>query len=105
MKQVHTAAEATQARVVRQFLEAEGIDVLIKGEYLDTLKGGVPLPEAMPTVWVLKDEDEARALEVVAAYVNGAAVAGDAEPWTCASCGETHAAQFGACWNCGGLNE
>ncbi len=102
MKRVHTAAEATEARVVRQLLEAEGIGVLIKGEFLDTLTGAIPLPETMPTVWVLDPADEPRAREVIAAYLRGSGADGGAEPWTCSGCGEEQAAQFGACWKCGG---
>ncbi len=102
MKCVHTAPEATEARVVQQLLEAEGIRVLVKGEYIDTLRGAIPLPEAMPTVWVLDPVDEKRAREVLAAYVSGRVEGGDAEPWTCPGCGEEHAAQFRACWECGG---
>jgi hypothetical protein len=102
MKRVHTAAEATQARVVRQLLEAEGIAVLVKGEYLDTLRGGIPLPDAMPTVWVLDDADEDRAREVLRSYVQGDGPGGTGELWTCSGCGEEHDGQFGACWSCGG---
>ena len=102
MKLVHTASEATEARVVRQLLEAEGLAVLVKGEYLDTLRGEIPLPEAMPTVWVLDDGEEPRAREILAAYLTGNGGGGERQPWTCAGCGEEHDAQLGACWKCGG---
>ena len=91
-----------EARLVRQLLEAEGLAVLIKGEHSDSLHGEIPIPESMPTVWVLGDGDEGRAREVLEAYLTGEGGAGGEERWTCPGCGEEHAAQFGACWNCGG---
>ena len=82
-------------------VKGEYLDTL-KGEYLDTLKGAIPLPEAMPTVWVLEDSDEDRAKEILAAHAQKAAAEGSDVPWTCEGCGEEHASQFGACWKCGG---
>lgn len=99
MKLVHTAAQSTEARVLRQLLEAEGLAVLVKGEHIDTLRGEIPIPEAMPTVWVLDDAEESRAREILASYLTGAGETGEA--WTCGGCGEEHDAQFGACWSCG----
>ena len=101
MKRVHVASDSAQARLLQQLLEAEGLGVLVKGEYLDTLRGEIPLPEALPEVWVLEDEQEERAREIVSEHLTGPALAETEASWVCPGCSEELEPQFRACWSCG----
>jgi hypothetical protein len=93
---IYRAVGAADVYLVRDFLVGHGIVSELRGELLQGLGGGIPIPDAMPQLWVAR-QDAAQALELVKAYQK------PVEPgpeWTCSSCGERHAAVFSQCWNC-----
>ena len=103
MKKVFIAKHPTEAHLVRGVLEAEGIHAEVQGESLFGSRGEAPVTaDTLPSVWVLADEDELRASEVLADFgkwdvpadVQGAA-------WVCPNCGERVEVQFQQCWRCG----
>lgn len=88
------ATGPADAWLVRDWLECNGIRVLIRGD-LASLRGEIPFLEAAPSVWVLT-EDRQRADEAMAVYNAPRLVH---PKWRC-SCGEENEANFGSCWQC-----
>ncbi|PIP81119.1 MAG: hypothetical protein COW84_01605 [Gammaproteobacteria bacterium CG22_combo_CG10-13_8_21_14_all_40_8] len=97
---VYSAGTAIDAQIVFDHLEAAGFDVMISGSALAGAVGELPA-NLSPSIQLLNDEDylQARALveelEIDLNHVNT-----DSD-WICANCGESLAANFGQCWNCG----
>lgn len=102
MKQVFAARDGTEAHFVKGLLESHGLTVTVRGEDLWGTRGEVPFVDAWPTVWVIDDEREAEAREVVRQYeatVEGPTTEGTA--WRCPKCGQDLEPQFTTCWSCG----
>lgn len=79
-------------------LANEGIASAVRSPALGAALGEVPPIAAWAEVWIA---DAAR-LDDAHRLVRRAMNRDDeGAPWTCASCGETHGAAFGACWQCG----
>ena len=127
MKKVHTAAEPTEAELVRGYLEANGIEAIVLGDALWGARGELPFtPDTLPTVWVLHDADFESACSLIRSRKGSAAVThcpncgydltGLPEArcpecgqpfskpalWTCPTCGEQIEEQFTECWKCAG---
>jgi hypothetical protein len=78
----------------KNLVEAAGIRVLVRNQYLSSAMGELPPAECEAQVWVLEERDFEKARQIL-----------DSQPpagpdWTC-SCGETLGAQFSQCWRCG----
>lgn len=102
MKQVHIARHAAEAHLVQGFLESHGIEAEVRGEYLTS--GWGELPVDVCSVWISDDRQYARANALVIAYFKGTMAQEYAsERWTCPACGEPLEGQFTACWNCGAM--
>jgi hypothetical protein len=99
MKTVFTARTATEAHLVCQLLEVEGIESTIRGERLAAIVGEVPCDDSWPQVQV-DDADAERAQAVVDGFLENRTHA-EGPRWTCAGCGEAHESQFAECWSCG----
>jgi len=78
----------------KNLLEAAGIRVLIRNQYLSSAMGELPPAECQAEVWVLDDADAGRAEEVLRWKPP------PGPDWRC-SCGETLGGQFTQCWSCG----
>ena len=104
MKKVYSARDEVDAHLVQGLLEQQGIESTVQSEGLTGIIGTVQASdESLPSLWV-RDEDEARANEALAAIKQGAKPSPDAPqaaPWKCPKCGEEIEAQFTECWNCG----
>src|SRR5688572_17205992 len=100
MKPLHTARHATEAHLIRGYLESHGISALVRGEFLT---GGIgELPADICKVWIIDDRELARADELLRQFLRGDAARAHAhQPWHCAGCGEAIEGQFTDCWNCG----
>ena len=70
-----------------------GIETLVKNAILSSAMGELPPAECQAELWVLNDEDAARAHSVIHARITG-------PEWSC-SCGEKLGPQFTQCWRCG----
>jgi hypothetical protein len=97
MKRVFVGETLADVGLLKQLLEHEGLDCYVRNEQLGGALGEVPFLECMPELWVLRNDDAERATALIAAAQAPVA----ANPWTCASCGERHEAQYAACWRCG----
>lgn len=100
MKQIHAARHAPEAHLIKGFLESQGIEAVVRGEYLTS--GWGELPADVCTVWITDDAQFDRANELLIAFLNGSiARQFGAERWQCPRCNETLEGQFTECWNCG----
>lgn len=100
MKQLHTARHAVEAHLIRGFLGSHGIAAEVRGEYLTS--GWGELPVDVCSVWVVDDAQYEPANELLIAFLSGSfARKFSGERWTCPQCAEKLEGQFTACWNCG----
>ena len=93
MKRVFGSYNQQIVHHAKNLLEAAGIRVLIRNQYLSSAMGELPPAECEAQIWVLEDQDEAKALQVLQHQERG-------PDWTC-TCGEPLGAQFTQCWRCG----
>ncbi len=101
MIQVFIAQHPFEAHFVKGLLEANGIEAEVRGEALFGALGELPITlDSLPSVWIVDDGQQRKALAVIATFEGGDPSAGS-EPWTCSGCGERLDAQFTACWRCG----
>lgn len=84
---------------VRNMLDSENIRYFVKNEYLSMAAGEIPPQAGLREIWIIDDDDFARASEFVSAWRQppGPRQA----PWLCQECGEIHQGQFTSCWKCG----
>jgi hypothetical protein len=100
MKQVHVARHAPEAHLVRGFLESNGIAAIVRGEFLTS--GWGELPVDVCGVWVVEDDQHERACALLRSFLRGdAAREFQGQHWRCPQCGEDLEGQFTACWRCG----
>jgi len=97
------ARHPTEAHLVKNLLELEGIAAEIKGESLYGALGGIAITtDTLPSVWIKNDSQAGKAMEVVEKYLSGKGSPDlDGKPWICLKCGETVESQFTSCWKCG----
>ena len=94
MKRVFSSFDRIAVHHARNLLAAAGIRAVVRNEFLSSAMGELPPAECQAELWVLADEDAARA----EALLRAPARAGPA--WRCA-CGEQIEGQFSQCWKCG----
>ena len=100
MKQVHVAKHAPEAHLVKGFLESNGVAAVVRGEFLTS--GWGELPVDVCAVWIVDDAQYEQAHALVAAFLRGdAAREHRGQHWLCSHCGEELEGQFTACWKCG----
>jgi hypothetical protein len=100
VKQIHAARHAVEAHLIRGYLDSHGIAAEVRGEYLTS--GWGELPVDVCSVWIVDDEQYEAANALVTALLDTTRPhASQAERWSCRACGEELEAQFTACWACG----
>lgn len=100
MKKIHTAKHALEANLVHGFLEAQGIGGEVRGAYLTS--GWGELPVDLCTVWITDDAQFDQADRLLVAFLQGRlAQELGARTWQCPDCQEILEGQFSECWNCG----
>ncbi len=108
MREVYTARDVVDARLMTQLLESRGIRAVARGEPLSILGINIPLGRVFPSVWV-EEADFARARQIVDDFNRSLEREREEEenagPWTCPGCGEELEGQFRECWNCGAERE
>ena len=95
MKRVFASHNLVLAHHFRNLLEAEGIETEVRNQMLSSAMGELPPAECQAEVWVLHDEDAARAFGVLRRPTPFG------PDWKCARCGEVSGPQFTQCWKCG----
>lgn len=98
MKQIHAARHAVEAHLVRGYLHSHGIAAEVRGEYLTS--GWGELPVDVCSVWIVDEAQYEAANALLEALLKGTHDA-NGERWRCEACGEELEGQFTACWSCG----
>lgn len=98
MIRVFSSANGLLVDNLRNVLEAEGIDCLVKNRDSSLAAGELPQIETWLELWVINDAevDEAQRL------LRDAARLSEVETrWRCTHCGEQSDSRFSSCWKCG----
>ena len=98
MKQIHAARHAVEAHLIRGYLHSHGIAAEVRGEYLTS--GWGELPVDVCSVWIVDEAQYEAASALLNALLKGTHAA-NGERWHCHTCGEELEGQFTACWSCG----
>jgi hypothetical protein len=95
MRRVFASGLPGDAELARSLLANYGIDARVVGV------GAGALGEAFapPAVWVVRDDDEQRAIALIMQHRDPPPSEGP--NWQCAVCGEENQGGFPTCWNCG----
>ena len=103
MLKVYSAKHPTEAHLLKGVLESYGISCEVKGEFLYSTRGELPItPETAPAVWIFDDSQFDEARDIIQKYEESmTADTSNSEIWICKSCGEDSEGQFTECWNCG----
>jgi hypothetical protein len=97
MKLLHPVRNPMEGHAIRGFLDANGVEAIVRGEFLS---GGVgELPADVCAVWIVDDASHERAIGLLRDYLRGTHVR--VEAWVCPACNERLEGQFTECWNCG----
>jgi hypothetical protein len=102
MKRVYSTDNIAKAWNIRNVLEQQGIEAVVKNEQLYSVAGELPITECMPEVWV-KPLYCQRAEQIIAEIENAPEPQG--ADWHCTHCGESNAINFALCWNCEGSDD
>jgi hypothetical protein len=98
MKTVYSAPHLFMVQHFNNILASQGINAVIKNEYLSGGAGELPPTECWPMLCV-EDRDAERAEAIIQKVM--ADDNHDKTPWVCPRCGEIIEPQFEWCWNCG----
>jgi hypothetical protein len=101
MKKVFTHENRMIVYNMRNLLQGEGIETVMKNEFSGGGVGDLPAFDIWPEVWVC---DEAQA-ELAQSILNGVTHSTPSEDWFCGGCQESNGAAFRLCWNCGQSHE
>lgn len=81
---------------MKNILQDEGIECLIKNEFASGGVGDLAPFETWPELWVNESENK-RALDIIQENLSRAP---SGKEWICDQCGETNDFNFQVCWQC-----
>ena len=100
MQRIFVARNLSEAHIVSGMLNAAGIGAKVRGQYLTSGYGELPITsDTLPSVWIDDDRQMTIARNLIAEYERPGSSRTPA--WRCDQCGEVHQGQFTACWKCG----
>ncbi len=97
MRKIYESLDDLMTAHIKNVLDADGIDCVIRNEFLPNPLGAVA--ECRPEVWVLDDAAVDRARQIIEELLDPQQSI--ASVWRCPSCGESVEDQFTECWKCG----
>lgn len=103
MHKIYAHPDTGVTHLLKNELEQNDIEAVIKGDHLAWAAGGAAANEAWYELWVEEDAQIQRALGIVHRFIQRNVVEEiePSESWTCPNCGEEVEAQFALCWKCG----
>lgn len=99
LKRIYTAQDRIYLHHLKNVLQTEGIDCVIKNDQLGSVAGEVPLTACWPELWVAPLYAH-KAKRIISELTLKEAGLIECPVWVCEECGEKHPAQFTACWKC-----
>ena len=91
MRNVFQSTTLTEAGLVSSLLVENGIEARL-------IEGVSPHPIACSEVWITRDEDGDRAIQLVRTLY--AKQSDEQESWSCSKCKESNPESFELCWGC-----
>ena len=82
---------------MQSLLESHGIRTFLKNQYGFGGTGELPFVETVPQLFVINDEDEQKARELLELELKGSE---SQASWVCPTCGTEIEGSFSECWNC-----
>ncbi len=82
---------------MQSLLESQDIKTFLKNQFGFGGTGELPFVETVPQLFVLREEDEERALQLIA---EAGETQAENAAWTCPECGTEIEGNFTECWNC-----
>jgi hypothetical protein len=95
MRRLRQAPNLAIAALWVDMLRQAGIDASVQRQFLSSAAGELPPDQCLPEIWVLHEEQEGAARELLAQLLSL-----PQRRWLCA-CGEEVEGGFQSCWNCG----
>ncbi len=99
MKKVFVSQLLIDVESRKELLDQANIPCMIKNQRSSMLAGEVPFAEIFPELWVIHDEDEGRARDILTNWETAQPM--ESTGWTCPECREMLQKEFTTCWNCG----
>ena len=99
MKLAYTTQDLAMLTHLKNVLEEQRIECVLRGQHLLGGVGELPPIECWPELWVVDEERQPEALSHIKALLSPAGT--DDNPWACGECGEQSPAIFSECWQCG----
>jgi hypothetical protein len=100
MKPVFSDADITRVNWFQQRLEEEGIPTFVRNQHLHNLATWMPVPAFHPTLCVLDDDDEQKALDLLEEFQSETLADAALPSWICEGCGAEVPGNFTECWQC-----
>ena len=98
MKKLYVSQSLIDVESRKEMMNQARIPCMIKNQRSAMLGGEVPFVEVFPELWVLHDDDLARAKTLLKAWEEAQPL--EATSWTCGNCSEIHQKEFTTCWKC-----
>lgn len=103
MKKIYSSQDRLMTGHIKNILENEEIECIIKNEHLSSILGEIPPIECWAEVWIADDSHYDRAVQIVEKALTAQQM--PQSTWHCPTCGEELEGQFTECWNCGASRE
>lgn len=100
MKRFYQDYNRIKVYQVKELLEDNGIPVMLKNEMLQGAVGEVPPQDTNPEVWLVDNEWETKANQLLAEFESDLIQLATEESWTCPQCNEMNEGNFSICFNC-----
>ena len=96
MKLIFSHESSVIAGNIKNILDLERIEVVLKNEFASGGVGDLSAFDAWVEVWLVNDKDEDKALSIIEEATNSA----QKPSWFCKHCKEENAGSFELCWQC-----
>lgn len=97
MKEIFRHRELAMVTIRQAILEEAGIATVLKNEDIAATEASIP--PFWPALYVIKDEEKNRAIQVIRERLAEMAEGVD-EEIICPNCGESNPGNFDTCWSC-----
>ena len=97
MIKVYTSEDLIYLYHIKNVLQAQGIETVIRNDRLSSLAGELPITVCWPELWLIDPLKELWAIELIE---ESRLDADTNKNWICKNCGEEHSSRFTDCWNC-----